>query len=124
MFRRRNKTKERQKKTEELVDLEAGHYNGGLQQQYLFTERDVNSAMDMARAALDGTRRRAEQAEGEAALLSVQLQENSKQLGKVFRALLGTFLGFFLNEFCNLLIGKGTKSKIRKESFEQNERSP
>ena len=59
------------------VDLESG-----LGRRTVIEETQVNSALDMAKLALASVRRRAEQSEGEAALLSVQLQDRIFQQEK------------------------------------------
>ena len=55
-------------------DIESGRPNAA---RMAYNEREVMGALDMAKVALNSVRRRAEQSEGEVALLSVQLQDES-----------------------------------------------
>ena len=68
------KKKSRAKAEVEDDDIESGRPNAA---RLAYNEREVMGALDMAKVALNSVRRRAEQSEGEVALLSVQLQDES-----------------------------------------------
>ncbi|UPR03778.1 hypothetical protein HOP50_13g71080 [Chloropicon primus] len=75
----RGKRKEESKENADDVDIECGL--GGVRPT-MIDEIEVQGALDMAQVALASVRRRAEQSEGEAVLLSLQLQDNQAKVEK------------------------------------------
>ena len=81
MFRRKSKKKE----LDDFFDVECGRQGQTQDGQKekkrsskFFLESQVTSALEMAQVAMASLRRRAEQSEGEAILLSVQLQDEKE----------------------------------------------